>query len=109
MKKKCNEHGKKKEEKLKGDSKENNQSNLTKHVRNTKKYFLTEGTFLFYFHLSSHELGIYFTALCFVFLFFHLPSVTEIKVSDNTAVVLPSDQIKSNFNQTKLMQSPAGH
>lgn len=50
-----------------------------------------------------------FTASCFVFLFFHLPSVTEIKVSDNTAVVLPSDQIKSNFNQTKLMQSPAGH
>lgn len=29
----------KKEEKLKGDSKENNQSNLTKHVRNTKILF----------------------------------------------------------------------
>lgn len=63
----------KKEEKLKGDSKENNQSNLTKHVRNTKKYFLTEGTFIFIciYHPMSSGFLLLLRVLCSCLFIFH--------------------------------------
>lgn len=61
-----------------------------------KKYFLTEGTFnfTFYFHLPSHELGISFTSLCFVFLFFIFHQLQKLKFQ--TTLLLCFPQIKSN-------------